>query len=237
MGRNDPDRWLLKLGKVQASVLVRSLLKSERPSGLTQAIIEVGRINKTLYLLNYIDDEDYRRRILTQLNRGESRHAVARAICHGQKGEIRKRYTDGQEDQLGALGLVTNASCYGGAGAVWKSAHLAGRRCRGESAHLAGRRCRVGIRPPCRAPVLCGNSPIFMTKICQMTGSCVLIYVRRDFAYQLLEKNFPESSILYLASKGVSLIYLLESRIKERFNSAKFFCWDSGKRKRSFNQA
>nr|EII23488.1 Tn3 transposase DDE-like domain protein [Escherichia coli 9.0111] len=44
-----------------------------------------------------------------QLNRGESRHAVARAICHGQKGEIRKRYTDGQEDQLGALGLVTNA--------------------------------------------------------------------------------------------------------------------------------
>ncbi|MGT4200729.1 Tn3 family transposase, partial [Klebsiella pneumoniae] len=42
----------LKLGKVQVSVLVRSLLKSERPSGLTQAIIEVGRINKTLYLLN-----------------------------------------------------------------------------------------------------------------------------------------------------------------------------------------
>lgn len=29
-----------------------------------------GRINKTIYLLSYIDDEDYRRRILTQLNRG-----------------------------------------------------------------------------------------------------------------------------------------------------------------------
>ncbi|OIV18203.1 hypothetical protein APP90_23795 [Salmonella enterica subsp. enterica serovar Sandiego] len=99
----------LELGKIQASVLVRSLLKSERPSGPPQAIIEVGRINKTLYLLNYIDDEDYHRRILIQLNRGESRHAVARAICHGQKGEIRKRYTDGQEDQQGALGLVTNA--------------------------------------------------------------------------------------------------------------------------------
>ncbi|MFD05489.1 hypothetical protein ED727_24275, partial [Escherichia coli] len=41
---------------------------------------------KPLYLLNYIDyidDEDYRRRILTQLNRGEGRHAVARAICYG----------------------------------------------------------------------------------------------------------------------------------------------------------
>ncbi len=63
--------------------------------------MEVGRVNKTLYLLNYIDDEDYRRRILTQLNRGEGRHAVARAICYGQRGEIRKRYREGQEDQLG----------------------------------------------------------------------------------------------------------------------------------------
>lgn len=42
----------LKLGTVQASELIRSLLKSERPSSLAQAIIEVGRINKTLYLLN-----------------------------------------------------------------------------------------------------------------------------------------------------------------------------------------
>lgn len=99
----------LKLGTVQASELIRSLLKSDRPSSLAQAIIEAGRINKTIYLLNYIDDEDYRRRILTQLNRGEGRHSVARVICHGQRGEIRKRYREGQEDQLGALGLVTNA--------------------------------------------------------------------------------------------------------------------------------
>jgi len=99
----------LKLGTIQASELLRSLLKSDRPSSLAQAIIEVGRINKTIYLLNYVDDEDYRRRILTQLNRGESRHAVARAICYGKRGEIRQRYREGQEDQLGALGLVTNA--------------------------------------------------------------------------------------------------------------------------------
>lgn len=99
----------LKVGSVQASELIRSLLKSDKPSSLAKAIIEVGRINKTLYLLNYIDDEDYRRRILTQLNRGEGRHSVARIICHGQRGEIRKRYREGQEDQLGALGLVTNA--------------------------------------------------------------------------------------------------------------------------------
>jgi TnpA family transposase len=73
------------------------------------ALADLGRIPKTIYLLNYIDDQVYRRRILTQLNRGEERHSVARIICHGRQGEIRKRYREGQEDQLGALGLVTNA--------------------------------------------------------------------------------------------------------------------------------
>jgi TnpA family transposase len=99
----------LKLGTVRASELIRSLLKSDKPSNLAKAIIDAGRINKTLYLLNYINDEDYRRRILTQLNRGEGRHSVARAICYGRRGEIRKSYREGQEDQLGALGLVLNA--------------------------------------------------------------------------------------------------------------------------------
>ncbi|EME8859024.1 Tn3 family transposase [Enterobacter mori] len=37
------------------------------------------------------------------------RHAVARAICYEQRAEIRKRYREGQKDQLGALGLVNNA--------------------------------------------------------------------------------------------------------------------------------
>jgi TnpA family transposase len=59
--------------------------------------------------LNYVDDEAYRRRILTQLNRGEGRHALARVTFYGQKGELRQRYREGQEDQLSALGLVVNA--------------------------------------------------------------------------------------------------------------------------------
>ena len=47
----------LMLGTIRASVLIRSLLSSDRPSGLTQAVIEAGKINRSLYLLNYIDDE------------------------------------------------------------------------------------------------------------------------------------------------------------------------------------
>jgi TnpA family transposase len=98
------------MGVISAPELIRILLKTDKPSSLSQAIIDLGRINKTIYLLNYIDSEDYRRRILKQLNRGEGRHNVARIICHGQRGEIRKRYREGQEDLLGSLGLVTNAA-------------------------------------------------------------------------------------------------------------------------------
>jgi len=32
-----------------------------------------------------------------------------RAVFYGQKGELRQHYQDGQEDQLGARGLVVNA--------------------------------------------------------------------------------------------------------------------------------
>jgi TnpA family transposase len=99
----------LHQGTVSASELMRSILRSKRPSTLARAIGALGRIPKTLYMLAYIDDESYRRRILTQLNRGESRHSVARAVFHGQRGELRQRYREGQEDQLGALGLVVNA--------------------------------------------------------------------------------------------------------------------------------
>ncbi len=98
----------LKSGKVSASEFMRTLRASSRPSALAKALTELGRVAKTLYLLNFIDDEAYRRRILIQLNRQEGRHSVARASFHGQRGELRQRYREGQEDQLGALGLVVN---------------------------------------------------------------------------------------------------------------------------------
>src|SRR5882757_978115 len=49
-----------------------------------------------------------RRGTLTQLNRGEGRHSLARVVFYGKRGELRQRYREGQEDQLGALGLVVN---------------------------------------------------------------------------------------------------------------------------------
>lgn len=98
----------LKLGVVQATSIMRTLQISDRPTKLAQAVAEFGRIEKTLHCLTYIDDEHKRRRTLTQLNRGEDRHKLARAVFHGKRGELRQRYREGQEDQLGALGLVLN---------------------------------------------------------------------------------------------------------------------------------
>lgn len=99
----------LKLGLVQASGLMRMLQTRERPTPLARALEELGRIIKSLYLLAYLDDTTYRRRILVQLNRGEGRHQLARVVFHGKRGELRQHYREGQEDQLGALGLVVNA--------------------------------------------------------------------------------------------------------------------------------
>ncbi len=98
----------LLFGRVSASDMIQTFRTRPRPSSITKALREIGRIAKTQFLLTYIHDESYRRRVLRQLNHTESRHRLARAIFHGRRGELRQRYRKGQEAQLGALGLVTN---------------------------------------------------------------------------------------------------------------------------------
>ena len=98
----------LKLGRVPATGVMRTLQVGDRATPLALALAEVGRIDKTIHTLNFIDDESRRRSTLVQLNLGEGRHALARDIFHGKRGELYQRYREGQEDQLSALGLVVN---------------------------------------------------------------------------------------------------------------------------------
>jgi TnpA family transposase len=98
----------LKLGRVSAMGIMRTLQIDESPTRLAQAIAEIGRIDKTIYTLNFINDESRRRSTLQQLNLGEGRHSLARDLFHGKRGELYQRYREGQEDQLSALGLVIN---------------------------------------------------------------------------------------------------------------------------------
>ena len=99
----------LHQGTGSASALLRALLRRKRPTTLTRALAALGRLPKTRDMLSYVDAEQDRRRILTPLNRGAGRHRVARAGLHGQRGDLPQRYREGQEDQLGAWGLVVTA--------------------------------------------------------------------------------------------------------------------------------
>jgi hypothetical protein len=68
----------------------------------------IGRIDKTIHMLNFIDDETRRRSTLQQLSLGEGRHSLGRVVVHAKRGELYQRYREGQEDQLSALSLVVN---------------------------------------------------------------------------------------------------------------------------------
>jgi TnpA family transposase len=98
----------LRTGAVKASELFRYLVGGGKPTPVGRALIELGRLDRSAYLATYFDDELLRRRVLTQKNRQEGRHSLARRVCHGHKGELRQRYREGMEDQLAALGFLVN---------------------------------------------------------------------------------------------------------------------------------
>ena len=50
----------------------------------------------------------YQRRIHHLLNRGETRNSLARDVFHGHRGQLRKHYQVGQENQLDTLGIMIN---------------------------------------------------------------------------------------------------------------------------------
>ena len=48
----------------------------------------------------------YQRRIHHLLNRGETRNSLARDVFHSHRGQLRKHYQVGQENQLDTLGIM-----------------------------------------------------------------------------------------------------------------------------------
>lgn len=95
-------------GEVSASDVMRMLQHGGNPTQLGDALAHFGRIFKTLHVLAYVDAESYRRAIKRMRNLQEGRHGMAKYVFHGRRGELREAYHAGMEDQLGALGLVTN---------------------------------------------------------------------------------------------------------------------------------
>ncbi|MEV0775889.1 Tn3 family transposase [Streptomyces sp. NPDC050428] len=66
------------------------------------------RFHRMLRVVDPVDDT-CRRQMNRLLTEQESRHKLARDVCHGKRGTFHQAYRDGMEDQLGSLGLVLNA--------------------------------------------------------------------------------------------------------------------------------
>ena len=99
----------IQQGSVTASLMVGKLASYPRQNGLARALRELGRIERSLFILDWLQNVDLRRRVQAGLNKGESRNALARAIFFNRLGEIRDRSFEQQRYRASGLNLVTAA--------------------------------------------------------------------------------------------------------------------------------
>ncbi|HOG03288.1 MAG TPA: Tn3 family transposase, partial [Accumulibacter sp.] len=81
----------IKQGTVTASLMLRKLGSYPRQNGLATALRELGRVERTLFILDWLQSVELRRRVHAGLNKGEARNALARAVFFNRLGEIRDR--------------------------------------------------------------------------------------------------------------------------------------------------
>ncbi|WP_203566189.1 Tn3 family transposase [Aurantimonas aggregata] len=96
-------------GLVPPSVILKKIAASPRQNGLSQALREIGRIERSIFICDWLLDPKLRRRSHAILNKGESRHALARAIFLHQLGELRNRMAETMTYRASGLNLVVNA--------------------------------------------------------------------------------------------------------------------------------
>ncbi len=76
-------------------------------------ITQLEGIDKTSSILRYLHNEEHRRRVQIQLNKGESIHALRADINYANGGQIRRRDSGDQDLQGECLTLLANAmSCW-----------------------------------------------------------------------------------------------------------------------------
>ncbi|MCX8454842.1 Tn3 family transposase [Paenarthrobacter ureafaciens] len=99
----------IKTGTVTASLMMRKLGAYPRQNGLAHALRELGRVERTLFLLDWLQDPGLRRKVTTGLNKGEARNTLARAVFFNRLGEIRDRSFEQQRYRASGLNLLTAA--------------------------------------------------------------------------------------------------------------------------------
>ena len=99
----------IKQGTVTASLMLRKLGSYPRQNGLAVALREVGRIERTLFTLDWMQNVELRRRVQVGLNKGEAKNSLARAVFLNRLGEIRDRSFENQRYRASGLNLVVAA--------------------------------------------------------------------------------------------------------------------------------
>jgi hypothetical protein len=89
--------------------MLRKLGSYPRQNGLAVALREIGRIERTLFILDWLQNVELRRRVHAGLNKGEARNALARSVFFYRLGEIRDRSFEAQRYRASGLNLVTAA--------------------------------------------------------------------------------------------------------------------------------
>jgi TnpA family transposase len=99
----------IRTGTVTASLIMRQLASYPRQNGVAAALRELGRLERTLFTLDWIEDPELRRGASRELNKGESRNSLARAVFIHRLGEIRDRTYENQQHRASGLNLVVTA--------------------------------------------------------------------------------------------------------------------------------
>ena len=99
----------IRLGTVTASLIIRKLASYPRQNRLALALREFGRIERTLFILDWMEDPALRSRVQAGPNKGEARNALARAVFSNRLGEVRDRSFENQCYRASGLNLVVAA--------------------------------------------------------------------------------------------------------------------------------
>ena len=108
----------IKDGTVAPSVILRKLAAYKRQNRLDFALAELGRIERTLFTLDWLKQPELRRACQAGLNKGEARHTLAAAIYTNRQGRFTDRSLENQEFRASGLNLLIAAISY------WNTVYL-----------------------------------------------------------------------------------------------------------------
>ena len=94
---------------VTPSLILKKLSAYHQQNSLAAALREVGRIERTLFTLRWFEDPTLRRLVTAELNKGEAKNSLSRAVAFHRLGRFRDRGHEKQSNRAAALNLVTAA--------------------------------------------------------------------------------------------------------------------------------